>query len=75
MQQVHDTQRTASSISRFKWVIGTPYFVQGTSDLATVPILYFIKFGLGLGDPFLMALANVPPTCWKEQSVRASTAC
>jgi MFS family permease len=36
--------------ARFKWVIGTPYFVQGTSNLADVPILYFIKFGLGMGD-------------------------
>jgi hypothetical protein len=32
-------------------VLGTPYFVQGTSNLTLVPILYFIKFGLGLGDP------------------------
>ncbi|HEX5795906.1 MAG TPA: MFS transporter [Geminicoccaceae bacterium] len=38
------------SLARFKWVIGTPYFVQGTTNLAEVPILYFIKFGLGLGD-------------------------
>ncbi len=37
-------------VARFKWVIGTPYFVQGTSNLAEVPILYFIKFGLGMGD-------------------------
>jgi hypothetical protein len=51
MQQVHDTRHTTTSISRFKWVIGTPYFVQGTSNLAAVPILYFIKFSLGLGDP------------------------
>lgn len=35
---------------RVKWVIGTPYFVQGTSNLALIPILYFIKFGLGMGD-------------------------
>jgi hypothetical protein len=37
-------------LARFKWVIGTPYFVQGTSNLAEIPILYFIKFGLGMGD-------------------------
>ena len=38
-------------VSGLKWVIGTPYFVQGTSNLSEIPILYFIKFGLGLGDP------------------------
>jgi BT1 family len=36
--------------ARLKWVIGTPYFVQGTSNLAAIPILYFIKFTLGMGD-------------------------
>src|SRR5918996_6607298 len=36
--------------ARVKWVIGTPYFVQGTSNLAEIPILYFIKFTLGMGD-------------------------
>ena len=36
--------------ARLKWVIGTPYFVQGTSNLAEIPILYFIKFTLGMGD-------------------------
>jgi hypothetical protein len=46
---------TASSaeerrIARLKWVIGTPYFVQGTSNLAEIPILYFVKFTLGMGD-------------------------
>jgi hypothetical protein len=37
-------------LSRFRWVIGTPYFVQGTTTLTEVPILYFIKFTLGMGD-------------------------
>jgi MFS family permease len=37
-------------LARLKWVIGTPYFVQGTSNLAEIPILYFIKFTLGMGD-------------------------
>jgi hypothetical protein len=36
--------------ARLKWVIGTPYFVQGSSNLAEIPILYFIKFTLGMGD-------------------------
>ena len=36
--------------ARLKWVIGTPYFVQGTSNLAEIPILYFIKFNVGMGD-------------------------
>lgn len=36
--------------ARFRWVLGTPYFVQGTSSLTEVPILYFIKFTLGMGD-------------------------
>ncbi|GJL48931.1 MAG: MFS transporter [Nitrospirales bacterium] len=34
----------------FKWVIGIPYFVQGTSYFTEVPILYFIKNVLALGD-------------------------
>jgi hypothetical protein len=37
-------------ISRFRWVIGAPYFVQGTSTLTEIPILYFIKFTLQMGD-------------------------
>jgi hypothetical protein len=41
---------SSSDLTGFKWVIGTPYFVQGTSSLSEVPILYFIKFVLGLGD-------------------------
>ena len=40
----------ARRLARFKWVIGTPYVVQGTTNLAEVPILYFIKFTLGMGD-------------------------
>jgi len=35
---------------RFKWVIGIPYFVQGTSSFTEVPILYFIKNVLAMGD-------------------------
>jgi hypothetical protein len=35
---------------RFRWVLGVPYFVQGTSHLTEVPILYFIKFTLGMGS-------------------------
>ena len=31
-------------------MIGTPYFVQGTSSLTEIPILYFIKFTLNMGD-------------------------
>jgi MFS family permease len=37
-------------LTRLRWVIGTPYFVQGTSTLTEVPILYFIKFTLDMGD-------------------------
>lgn len=50
----HETgkpDQLAHHTSRLKWVIGTPYFVQGTSNLSEIPILYFIKFGLGMGDP------------------------
>ncbi|WP_200339158.1 hypothetical protein [Rhodovibrio sodomensis] len=36
--------------ARFRWVLGVPYFVQGTSHLTEVPILYFIKFSLGMGE-------------------------
>ena len=50
MPMTHDTCTSRVSVSRFKWVIGTPYFVQGTSNLTYVPILYFIKFVLGMGD-------------------------
>lgn len=37
-------------LGRIRWIIGTPYFVQGTSTFTEVPILYFIKFTLGMGD-------------------------
>ena len=37
-------------VGRLKWVIGTPYFAQGTSNLAEIPTLYFIKFTLGMGE-------------------------
>src|SRR6185295_9375847 len=37
-------------LRRFKWVIGMPYLVQGTSNLITIPILYFIKNVLAMGD-------------------------
>src|SRR5574341_101208 len=37
-------------LRRFKWVIGVPYFVQGTSNLTEIPILYFIKNVLAMGD-------------------------
>jgi hypothetical protein len=50
MPHVDEIPATVPSLSRLKWVIGTPYFVQGTSNLTFIPILYFIKFGLGLGD-------------------------
>jgi len=36
--------------TRFKWVIGIPYFVQGSSYLTEVPILFFIKNYLAMGD-------------------------
>jgi len=39
-----------SALKRLKWVVGTPYFVQGSKDLTEVPILFFIKTGLGMGD-------------------------
>jgi hypothetical protein len=38
------------AITRLHWVIGTPYAVQGSTNLVEVPILYFIKFVLGMGD-------------------------
>jgi len=38
------------AIRRFKWVIGVPYFVQGTTSLTAVPLLYFIKNVLAMGD-------------------------
>jgi len=42
--------RHSKRLFRFRWVIGTPYFVQGTSAFTEIPILYFIKFTLGMGD-------------------------
>jgi len=42
--------RRGEGNARFRWVIGTPYFVQGTTSLVEVPTLYFIKFGLEMGD-------------------------
>ncbi len=46
----HKQEAQHPGLSRFRWVIGTPYFVQGTSTLTEVPLLYFIKFTLGMGD-------------------------
>ena len=37
-------------LKRLRWVIGTPYFVEGSTSLTEIPILYFIKFVLGMGD-------------------------
>lgn len=37
-------------IRRVKWVFGTTYAVQGSSALADIPTLYFIKFILELGE-------------------------
>ncbi len=39
-----------SALARLKWVVSTPYLVQGSKDLTEVPILFFIKINLGLGD-------------------------
>lgn len=39
-----------STLARLKWVVATPYLVQGSKDLTEVPILFFIKVGLGMGD-------------------------
>jgi len=48
------TKRTddkpAQRLGRLRWVIGTPYFGEGTSTLTEIPILYFIKYVLGMGD-------------------------
>ncbi|MEN8244930.1 MAG: hypothetical protein ABFS43_08520 [Thermodesulfobacteriota bacterium] len=37
-------------LSRLRWTIGMPYFVQGTKNLTEIPILFFIKFQLGMDD-------------------------
>ncbi len=37
-------------LKQLRWVIGTPYFVEGSTSLTEIPILYFIKFVLGMGD-------------------------
>lgn len=50
MQTHEELRQEERTLRRLKWVIGTPYFVQGTSNLTYVPILYFIKFTLGMGD-------------------------
>lgn len=49
-QSIASARESRRGLARFKWVIGTPYVVQGTSNLAEVPILYFIKFTLGMGE-------------------------
>lgn len=51
-------------IRRFRWVIGTPYFVQGTSNLSEIPILYFIKFSLGMGDAGGQLFDSVKSAGW-----------
>ena len=42
--------RNSRRLSHIRWAIGTPYFVQGTKSLTEIPILFFIKFQLGLDD-------------------------
>lgn len=42
--------RNPHSLSHLRWTIGTPYFVQGTKSLTEIPILFFIKFQLGMDD-------------------------
>ena len=42
--------RNARKLSHLRWTIGTPYFVQGTKSLTEIPILFFIKFQLGMDD-------------------------
>ena len=44
------SDKKSSELSRLHWTIGTPYFVQGTNKLTEIPILYLIKFQLGLDD-------------------------
>ena len=44
------TNQLASELSHLRWVIGTPYFVQGTNKLTEIPILFFIKFQLQMDD-------------------------
>lgn len=48
--QTRDVRQASRELRRLKWVIGTPYAVQDASNLAYIPILYFIKFTLGMGD-------------------------
>lgn len=63
----HETGKSdqpTHQFSRLKWVIGTPYFVQGTSNLSEIPILYFIKFGLGMGDPGGQLFNSLRNTGW-----------
>lgn len=43
-------EKRDETITRLKWVIGIPYFVQGTSSFTEIPLLYFIKKVLAMGD-------------------------
>ncbi|MEA3230616.1 MAG: hypothetical protein U9Q05_02535, partial [Thermodesulfobacteriota bacterium] len=51
---MNSSQETADQdhrkLSHLRWAIGTPYFVQGTKNLTEIPILFFIKFQLGMDD-------------------------
>ncbi|MBW2634603.1 MAG: hypothetical protein JRE14_10875 [Deltaproteobacteria bacterium] len=51
---MNSSQKTAAQNSRrlshLRWTIGMPYFVQGTKNLTEIPILFFIKFQLGMDD-------------------------
>lgn len=51
---MNSSQRSAARnprrLSHLRWTIGTPYFVQGTKSLTEIPILFFIKFQLGMDD-------------------------
>lgn len=39
-----------AEIRSLKWIFGTTYTVQGSSALADIPTLYFVKFALEMGD-------------------------
>jgi hypothetical protein len=55
-----ESDKEAQHLGSLRWVIGTPYFVQGTTSLTEIPILYFIILQLFVYISLLFTLLTIP---------------
>lgn len=51
-------------VQRLKWIFGVTYLAQGSVGLTRIPILYFIKFALGLGDAAGQVYQSATSIAW-----------